>query len=486
MQRKMIKKGVIINILGFLLVIESVFMLISSLVSLFYNEGDTGGLFLATLIAFVSGAGLFLGTRKTDKNISKREGYIIVSLVWVVLSFFGSLPFIFTHSIPVYSDAFFETISGFTTTGSSILNDIESLSHGILFWRSITQWMGGMGIIVLSIAILPVLGIGGMQLFVAEVPGPAPDKLHPRIRETAIRLWGIYLGFTLVETILLWIGGMTFFDAICHSFTTMATGGYSTKQASVAYWSSPFIQYVIILFMFLAGTNFTLSYLGLHLKFKKVFMDEEFRWYLGFVILFSAFIAVSLFIFHGKGFELSIRESLFQVVSIITTTGYVTADYLSWTPFLIFIIFILMFFGGSTGSTGGGIKIMRIVIVIKNSYYELRRLIHPNAVIPLKYKNHVVSSQILSNILAFFSMYILIFGVSVIIMSTMEPTLDSAFGAVATTLGNIGPGLGTVGPMDNFYHLPAFGKWFLSFLMLIGRLELFTVLVLFTPSFWKQ
>lgn len=483
---RIIKKGVIINILGFLLIIESGFMLFSAGISLFYGEGDTKGLLFATLLTFAVGGSLFLLTRNTEKNISKREGYIIVSLVWVIFSFFGCLPFIFTGSILNFTDAFFETISGFTTTGSSILNDIESLPHGVLFWRSITQWIGGMGIIVLSIAILPILGIGGMQLFVAEVPGPAPDKLHPRIRETAIRLWGIYIGFTLVECILLWLGGMTLFDAVCHSFTTMATGGYSTKQASIAHWDSSFIQYVIILFMFLAGTNFTLSYFGLHLRFKKILEDEEFRWYLGFVILFSALIAISLIIFQGEAFGISIREALFQVVSVITTTGFITADYLSWTPFLTIIIFILMFFGGSTGSTGGGMKIMRIVIVIKNGYYELRRLVHPNAVIPLKFKHHVVSPQILSNILAFFSIYVLIFGVSVIIMSTMEPSLDTAFSSVATTLGNIGPGLGAVGPMDNFYNLPVFGKWFLSSLMLIGRLELFTVLILFTPSFWKR
>ena len=482
----MINKKVIINILGFLLIIESVFMLISLIVALIYNDGDAMGFIYSGIITFIAGGSMVLVTRSSSRQITKREGYIIVCLVWLVFSFFGSMPFLFTGAIKNFTDAFFETISGFTTTGSSILNDIESLPHGILFWRSITQWMGGMGIIVLTIAILPVLGIGGMQLFAAEVPGPSPDKLHPRIRETAKRLWGIYLIFTVLEAGLLWIGGMSLFDAICHSFTTMATGGYSTKQASIAYWDSAYIQYVIILFMFLAGTSFTLSYFALHFRFRKIFKNEEFRWYAGFIIIFSIVVTVTLLVFHGNGFEKSVREALFQVVSILTTTGYITADYLSWIPFLGYIIFALMFFGGSTGSTGGSIKIMRIVMVIKNSYCELKRLIHPHGVIPVKYNGHAVNPQILSNILAFFSIYILIFGFSVIIMSLMEPTLDSAFGSVATTLGNVGPGLGSVGPMDNFYHLPTFGKWFLSFLMLIGRLELFTVLILFTPVFWKN
>ena len=258
------------------------------------------------------------------------------------------------------------------------------------------------------------------------------------------------------------------------------------KQASIAHWDSAFIQYVIIFFMFLAGTNFTLSYLGLHLRFRKIFRDEEFRWYIGFIFLFSLLVAVTLIVFHGLEVELSIREALFQVVSIITTTGYITADYLSWTPFLSILLLIMMFFGGSTGSTGGGIKIMRIVMVIKNGFFELKRLIHPNAVIPVRFKGHAVNSQVLSNILTFFSIYMLIFTVSVVIISTMEPSLNTAISAVATALGNIGPGLGSVGPMDNFYELPDFGKWFLSFLMLIGRLELFTVLILFTPAFWKR
>ncbi|WP_321285509.1 potassium transporter TrkG [uncultured Sunxiuqinia sp.] len=482
----MLNVKIIFRILGFLLVVEGVSMLLAMGVSAIYGDAGLLPLLYSSLISMGIGALTLLATNEADKKIGKHEGFIIVSLVWVIFSFFGSFPYLISHSIPSLTDAFFETMSGFTTTGSSILNDIESLPNGILFWRSMTQWLGGMGIIVLSLAILPVFGIGGMQLFAAEVPGPTPDKISPRIQQTAKSLWIIYLGFTVIETILLWIGGMTFFDAVNHSFTTMATGGYSTKQASVAYWSSPFIQYVITLFMFLAGMNFTLSYLAIHGKFDKVFKNEEFKYYLLFVVGFTAIIFSGLLITTQMDFELAFRDSLFQVVSIITTTGYATADYLTWTPFLTIITFSLFFFGGSAGSTGGGIKIMRVVLLMKNSYYELRRLLHPNAVIPVRFNKRAVSEQIITNVLAFFMIYFIIFFISTILFTLIEPDMESAMGAVATSLGNIGPGLGNVGPAENFHHVHPAGKWFLSFLMLLGRLELFTVLVLFSPAFWKK
>ncbi len=472
--------------MGFLLLIEGFFLGISSLVSLYYGQYDLVALLVTTALCFSVGIILRLLTHKAEKNIGKREGYIIVSLVWVVFSLFGAFPFVISGAIPSYTDAFFETISGFTTTGASILNDIEAMPQGLLFWRSLTQWLGGMGIIVLSIAILPMFGIGGMQLFVAEVPGPTPDKLHPRIKETAKRLWGIYILFTLTEVILLKLGGMDWFDAVNHSFTTMATGGYSTKQASIAHFNSPFIHYVIIVFMFLAGTNFTLSYFALHLKFGKVFKNEEFRYYLGFIILFTVTITFALWYFEGYNPENSFRDSLFQVVSIITTTGFVTADYLQWMPFVIVMIFALMFFGGSAGSTGGSVKIVRVTLLLKNSYQELKRIIHPNAIIPVRINGKSVPPQIISNILAFVVFYMLISIVSTIVISALGYDLETSLGAVAATLGNIGPGIGLVGPIENYAHIPVFGKWFLSFLMLIGRLELFTVLVLFSPAFWKK
>ena len=477
---------IVFQTLGLLLVIEGIFMWLCIPVSMLYNDHELIPLGLAGLISIASGGTMYLVNFRTVKSLSSRDGFLIVTIGWILFSLFGTLPFIISGAIPSFTDAFFETMSGFTTTGASILQDIEAMPHGLLFWRSLTQWLGGMGIIVMSLAILPLLGIGGMQLFVAEVPGPSPDKLHPRIKETAQKLWAIYIIFTAAETILLWAGDMNLFDSVCHAFTTMATGGYSTKQASVAYWDSPYIHYVITFFMFLAGTNFTLSYFALHLRFDKIWKNEEFRYYAGFLIGFTLLITIILNITEEQTGEASFRQAAFQVVSIVTTTGFVTADYLRWIPVLGIVIFMLMFFGGSAGSTGGGIKILRIVLVLKNSAMELKRLIHPNAVIPVRFNKHAVPSDILNNVFAFVSFYIITVLVGVVVLAAMGYDLSSSFGSVAATLGNIGPGIGLVGPVENYAHLPDPGKWFLSFLMLIGRLELFTVLILFSPGFWKR
>lgn len=476
----------ILRILGLILITEAIFMWISIPVSLIYREGDALQFLLSGALTGAVGALAYLPARKMKLAINQRDGYLIVTGGWLLFSLFGTLPFLFTGSIPSFTDAFFETISGFTTTGASILNNIEELSHAVLFWRSLTQWLGGMGIILLTLIILPYLGIGGMQLFTAEVPGPTPDKLHPHIRDTAQRLWLIYLSFTVAEILLLWAGDMGLFDAICHSLTTMATGGYSTKQASIAYWDSPYIHYVITLFMFLAGTNFTLSYFAMHGHLKKVWINEEFRWYLGFTLGFTLVISLGLFFHTGKGLEPSFRDSIFQVVSILTTTGYATADYLLWAPWLVVLIFILMFFGGSAGSTGGGPKIMRIVIMLKNSTQELKRIIHPNAVIPLRLNREAVEERVVTNVLAFLAFYAIIAVVSIAIMSVLGNDLETSMGAVAATLGNIGPGIGQVGPVLNYAEIHIVGKWYLSFLMLVGRLELFTVLVIFSPMFWRR
>ena len=477
---------IIFRALGFLLLVEGVAMLLALFISILYQEYDKTAFLISSGINLTLGGLVVFFTRNARPDIGRHEGYIIVSLVWVVFSLFGSLPYILSGAIPGFTNAFFETISGFTTTGATILTDIESLPHGILFWRSISQWLGGMGIIVLSLAILPVFGIGGMQLFMAEVPGPTPDRISPRIRQTAKTLWGIYLLFTISEALLLWIAGMDLFDAACHSFTTMATGGFSTKQASIAHWESPLIHYIIILFMILAGTNFTLSYMAIRGRFARIYKDEEFKFYGFFIIIFTICIAAGLFFTSQIKLENAFRESLFQVVSIITTTGFATADYLTWSPVLYLLLFSLFFFGGSAGSTGGGIKIMRVVLLLKNSYYELKRMVHPMAVIPVKFNKSPIDSKIINNVLAFFIIYFVIFGASTIIFSLMEPDIESAMGAVATSLGNIGPGLGKVGPAETYLHVQPAGKWFLSFLMLIGRLELFTVLVLFSPSFWRE
>jgi trk system potassium uptake protein len=482
----MLNFKIIFRTIGFLLIGEGLFMLLAMLVAGIYNEGDSLAFAISAGATICTGGFASLLTRKAKKNIGKREGYIIVSSVWIFFSLFGSLPYLLNGSIPEFHDAFFETMSGFTTTGSSILNNVEAMPHGILFWRSLTQWLGGMGIVVLSLAVLPAFGIGGMSLYAAEAPGVTYDKINPKIKDTARILWNIYLIFTVAETILLMFGGMNLFDALCHSFTTMATGGYSTKQASIAYWDSAYIQYVVTFFMFLAGVNFSLSYFFLKGSFKKMIFNEEFKSY-GLIVLVSTVVTtVGLYLTTGAGVEKAFRDSIFQVVSIVTTTGYATADYLLWHPFLMILMFMLFFIGGSTGSTGGGIKVMRIVMLVKNSYYEMRRLIHPNAIIPIRFNKRSISSQLVNNVLAFFFLYVLIFFVSVLIFMFFVPDFETSLGAVATSLGNIGPGLGSVGPAATFSHLPAAGKWFLSFLMLVGRLELFTILVIFTPTFWKK
>ncbi len=455
--------------------------------SIYYGDDDIFALLGAGLLTSITGITIWFFTRKTDKlELGKREGYLIVTLGWICMSLFGALPFIFHGSIPNFSNAFFETMSGFTTTGASILTNIESMPHGLLFWRSFTQWIGGMGIIVLSLAILPLLGIGGMQLYAAEVPGITKDKLHPRVKETAKRLWIIYLGFTLAETVLLMFAGMNFFDAINHSFTTMATGGFSTKNSSTAYYYSPFIQYILIVFMFFAGVNFAIHYLIIHGKFSFFKKNDEFRYYLFLILGVSIFIAIIHQPHVDFGFEESFRQALFHVVSLVTTTGFVSSDYENWAIFSRMIFFILLFIGGSAGSTGGGIKVVRHLLLFKNGYLELKRLVHPRAIIPVRLNGKAVSSEIISNVQAFFIIYILIFVFGSIVLSLMGLDFISSVGAVATCLGNVGPGIGTVGPVANFNHLPELAKWLLSFLMLLGRLELFTVLIIFTPYFWKK
>lgn len=476
----------IIRVIGFLLVVEGLFMFTGLLFSLYYCEADCMALLYSGLITSFSGGLLWFSTRKHPGSIAKKEGYVIVSLTWIIISLFGTLPFILSGAIPNFTNAFFETMSGFTTTGATILTDIESLPRGILFWRSMTHWIGGMGIIVFTVALLPILGIGGMQLYAAEMPGVTKDKLHPRITATAKRLWGIYVLFTILETILLMFGGMSLFDSLCHTFGTMATGGFSTQNDSIASYS-PYIQYVIILFMLLAGTNFTLHYFALHGQLRKVWKNEEFRYYLYLVFGGALVIALVLALnHHGATIESAFRDSLFQVVSIITTTGYVTDNYLLWPNSMWYFIFLMMFVGGMAGSTGGGIKVVRQLLLLKNSLLELKRLIHPQAIIPVRMNGKVVSQDIIFKVMAFFLIYIIIIIIGSASLAFLGLDAQTAVGASVATIGNIGPGIGHVGPVDNYDFIPYTGKWVLSFLMLLGRLELFTVLVLFAPAFWKK
>lgn len=476
----------VFRVTGLLLLVEGAALLVSLLVSLVTGGSDAQAFVWSVLACGIPGGLLILLTQKAPRNFTRREGFMIVSLVWLVFSLFGALPYILSGTIPGFTDAFFETMSGFTTTGASVVDNLESFPRGILFWRAVTHWLGGMGIIVLFLTMMPAFGIGGLQLYDAEAPGLTVEKISPRIHQTARIVWGVYVILTLLETLLLMLGGMSLFDSVCHAFATMATGGFSTKQANIAFWPSPYIQYVLTLFMFLAGTNFTLLFFAGKGKFSRLFRDEEFRYYFLFVFGFTVLIFSGLLITTQLPAEQAFRDSLFTVVSITTTTGFVTADYLMWSPVLYMLIFILFFFGGSTGSTGGGIKIMRIVLLLKNSYYELRRIIHPSGVIPVRFNKHAIEPRTISNVLAFFMFYLMVFFISTVFLMIFVGDMDTSMGAVASCLGNIGPGLGSVGPVFTYSAVPDEGKIFLSLLMMLGRLELFTVLVLFTPSFWTE
>ena len=477
----------IIKFNGILLMILSGFMILPVVWAWYFGEPNTiVHLLISSAITLVSGLLLFALTFRHDhRNLGKKEGYIIVTLTWISISLFGALPFFVSGSVASFTDAFFETISGFTTTGATILNDIEVVPKGLLFWRSMTHWLGGMGIIVLTLAILPILGVGGMQLFVAEAPGTTPSRLHPRITETAKRLWGIYVLFTLLQTFLLMLGEMNLYEALNHAFSTMATGGFSTRNDSIAGFSA-YSQYVIILFMIIAGISFSLHYYLLKGQFEKVLNNEEFKFYLGIIATFALIFTLALSLLHHTGIEKAFRDSLFQAVSIITTTGFITTDYLQWKNSLWFLIFMLMFTGGCIGSTGGGIKMIRVLVLIKNTRLEFRRLMHPMAVVPVRISGRAIPTEIINNFLAFFLLYMLITLGGSGVMTIFGLDFVSAIGATAATIGNIGPAIGSVGPVNTYAHIPEAGKWVLSFFMLLGRLEIFTVLLLFSASFWKK
>lgn len=491
---------IILRFLGFSAALNGLVMLLCIPFALYHNEASWLGLAKGGLISLTLGSVLAFIFRKAVKNLGKKEGYLIVTFGWLTLTLTGTMPYIFSGAIPDFTNAFFETISGYSTTGSSILTDIEAMPKSLLFWRSATHWIGGMGIIVLTVAILPLLGIGGMQLFMAEAPGPSADKMHPRITETAKRLWLIYLLLTLLEFFLLKIAGMSWFDAINHAMSTMSTGGFSTKNASIAHWNaSPVIQYIIIFFMFVAGTNFVLTYFALKGKVSKVIKNEEFKYYFAGISILTIIVTVIAVYFQDPNlttsiehpkvygeFESGFRHAAFSVVSVVTTTGFVSADFTMWNSFATMIMFALFFVGGSAGSTAGGMKVVRHIIILKNSILEFKKILHPNAIIPVRYDGSGVKQNIVFNILAFFVLYMGIFVFSSVIFTMLGLDFKTALGATTSSLGNIGPAIGGVSPVDNFAHLSGTAKWFCSFLMLIGRLEFFTVLVLFSPFFWKK
>ena len=490
---------VIIYIIGVLLLFNGGLMLMATVASWLMKDTVTFEMTVSAFVVMILGGFMMLISRNHEPQIHKREGYLIVTLGWVMMTLTGMIPYILTNTIEDLPSVFFETMSGYTATGSTILTDIESLPAGILFWRSMTHWIGGMGIIVLAIAILPLLGIGGMQLFTAEAPGPNSDKLHPRITDTAKRLWLIYVTLTIVETLLLYLAGMSIFDALNHAMSTMASGGFSTKNISLAHWNHlPWVHYIIMVFMFLAGSNFVLSYFAFTGKIKKVFQDDEFLTFAKFIFFFSMIVFAILISqvdltngsfdhpqVWGKT-ESSLRHSFFQVLAIVTTTGFVTADYTAWSPFMTIFFFGLMFLGGSAGSTSGGIKVVRHLLMIKSGFLEFKRALHPNAIIQSRYNGKVVSKEIIGNILGFFILYMISFIIGSLVFGFMGLDFENAVGVAASSLGNVGPAIGDFGPASNYSQLPALGKYWSSFLMLMGRLELFTVLILFTPFFWMK
>ena len=475
-----------LHVTGLILLCVGLCMFLPVACGWYYDDTSVAPLFLSLCVTVLAGAFLmFSFKRPKPLVINHREGMVIVSLGWAACAFFGALPFAL-GGFPSFTDAFFESVSGFTTTGASILTNIEALPKGLLFWRSLTHWLGGMGIIVLTIAILPFLGVGGMQLYKAEVPGPVADKLQPRIKDTAMSLWKVYVLFTVIQVVLLMLGGMDLFESICHSFGTMATGGFSTRNTSIAAYDSAYIDGVITFFMLVAGVNFALHFQLFRGRPLTVWRDPEFRFFVILVLVLTAVVTVSI---QGSSYPSwfdALRFGSFQVASILTTTGYATADYELWLPLSQGVLLLCMFIGGCAGSTAGGIKCMRVMLLFKHAYRELFRLVHPRAVLPLKFGPKLVKEEVLTSIWGFFVLFIVLFVLSALALTAMGVDVLTSFAAVVACIGNIGPGLGEVGPVDNYAAIPTLGKWVLSFCMLLGRLEIYTVLVLFVPEFWRK
>lgn len=479
--------GLVFRTTAVLLVVVSLFMVFPIAFALSYGETATIKFFLIPMgAAFLVAGALLIGFRSRAQKINARDGFLLVSVSWVAASAIGCLPFYLSGAIPRLADAYFETMSGFTTTGASILGDIESLPKSMLFWRSLTHWLGGMGIVVLTTAILPLLGIGAFRLIKAEAPGPSLDKITPRIVQTAKILWLIYLGLSVAETALLMVGGMSLFDALTHTFGTLATGGFSTKQASVGHYNSGYIDVVITVFMILAGLNFALYFWLLTGKVGRVLRNVEARAYLAIFAVATIIIAVVLYRTTYAEFDTSLRYAGFQAATILTTTGYVTTDYEAWPHAAQIVLFVLMFIGGSSGSTGGGIKVIRIVVLAKLAANEMRVLSHPHGVFSIRLGGEPLKKGIVYTIGGFFFMYIFMLLLTAGVVASAGNDILTSFAAALVTLGNIGPGFGRIGPVGNYAYLPDYVKWFLSFVMMAGRLELYTVIAVLTPTFWRR
>jgi trk system potassium uptake protein len=473
-------------VIGFLLMFCGVAMSLGIPFSIYYRSGDAGVLSLTAAGSFIIGFVFYSVYRKHRHDMKLREGVFVVATGWIILSTIGAIPFLMYGIFDTFTDAFFEMISGFTTTSATTLASIETLPHGLLFWRSIAHWIGGMGMIVLSLSILPMLGIGGMQMYHAEVPGPTPDKLSPRIKQTAVLLWTVYTAVSGVLTVLLMFGGMNLFDALCHTFGTMGTGGCSTRDAGLAYYDSGYINSVVTIFMIIAGMNIAVQYRILRGEVSLLWTGSEIRFYLGFLFVMSLIVIG----YRGIGGTVvdgdMISDSVFHVVSVATTTAYANSDFSAWGPMMIFVFFLLMFTGACAGSTSGAMKSIRILVLFKAAAAEIKRLVHPRAVIPVRINKRALSPDIIGRIFSFFMVYLASFIIASFVMMLIGLSMYDAFGAVAAMLGNIGLGFAGDTVTGNYAHIPVLGKWVLSFCMVLGRLEFFTLLLIVTPTFWKK
>lgn len=472
-------------VVGIVLLIECLFILLSALVGLIYGGEDFMALCVSALLCLVAGLVSVIIGHKDTNSLRHREGFMAVTLTWAVASLFGALPYLLAGTFDTLSDAYFEAMAGFTTTGSSVLTDIESQPKGILFWRSITQWLGGMGIVLFSLAIVPFIG-GGLQLFKAEVPEITIEKLKPRLIDTAKTLWKIYSLLTATSALLYFLGGMDIYDSICHAFTTLATGGFSTKNTSIAYYDSAFIDAVATVFMFLAGVNYTLYFYAVKGDYSRFLKSDEFRFYLGVTIVSILVITLAIGGSNYRSPFEALRYASFQVISIMTTTGYATADYEKWPYFCQILIVVFMFLGGMIGSTGGGLKQVRVLLVFRQIYRELYQLVHPRAITSLKLDERPITREILGSVWGFVFLFITIWTGGTILLTALGIDPVTAASSVASAICNVGPALGTAGPTENYAHFPELAKWALSFIMLAGRLEVYTVVVLLVPVFWKR
>ena len=482
----MINFKAIIKVIGDLLLLETVMVLLSVGVSAYYRDTAFFSLLVTAGITGVTGLLMTLYSRNSSKAFTRRDGYIMVTCSWVSFAIFGMLPFYIDGHIPSLTNAFFEAMSGITSTGATILDDIDSMPQGLLFWRSITQWFGGLGIIIFTIALLPFLGVSGLQMFAAEVSGPTHNKVNPRIGITARWIWSIYIGITALLMVLLWLGGMGGFDSICHALTAAGTGGFSTHQESIAFYHSPYIEYVIIVFMFISGINYSLLILFISGRVRRALQDSELKWYGLTVVCATILFTIVLWASQDLEGEEAFRNSLFQVVSLQTSTGFTTTDYMVWPSALWGLLLLIMLVGACAGSTSGGMKCIRVQVLFKVMKNEFKHILHPNAVLPVRMDKQVAPPSLVTTVMAFcFLYFIIIFGSS-IFLSAIGIDFMEAIGCSVSAIGNMGPALGSYGPSSTWNTMPDAGKWLMSFLMLLGRLEIFTVILLFTPNFWKR